>query len=113
MGALLSLLCCCLPRSIAKFGGLEDERALTTHESRQVGGNALWQVSHASSVSNAIGGAGTAFMSFFIWLLVTVGLIFTFLSQFSFLQTEEIQVTETQLLSECASHHCHLLLVLS
>ena len=106
VGALFSLLCCCLPRSVQKLGGIEDERALTKkeEEKEKSGHSALWTVSHASKVSSAVGGVNRAFLNFFIWLLVTIGLVFSFITQFEWFPTSKIEYTDGQPLTTCVAY---------
>ena len=44
VGAVASVLCCCVPAFVGRCVGLEQERRLTDKEKNSSGGNSLWHV---------------------------------------------------------------------
>lgn len=44
MGAIASVLCCCVPAFVGRCVGLEQERRLTEKEKKDSAGNSLWHV---------------------------------------------------------------------
>ena len=89
-----------------RLGGVGDERGLTKKEEEKdkSGRSALWSVSPASKVSSAGGGVTRAFFNFFVWLVITLGLAFLFITQFEWFPTSMIEYTDGQPLTLCASH---------